>query len=432
MRKRLPLILLAVAPLVGGVTPVHAQAEGEPQSKESQAEQPPPPPAAPTVTRSTGGIIVVTGVGSGSPPVKVEAAAKKEEAVAEVPAEKEADPATAAPAVPKSTTVSSYTYGPDGQKRAEAIQSAGSADADSSQTTRTLTNIHGREVPYLTESSNVLKSTPGNEVVEKRLHRYDTNGNPTSQQLVREEQRRLPDGSIEKTITTYESDINGLMNAVQRVVETQKITGNVTRTTVTAERPDFNKRLKTYERTQSEREQHTDDSGKVKTVRQADNGLGRLIEVERSESVMSRSGDAATTETKVWQRSVVNQDKFELTERTVGKLVEKSNGTATETVEVYAASAGGSANNLNNTGEFDLQERIQRETTAAPGGGKQEVTTSQSRSIADPSRFGQKSVRRQVTRPTATGEAVETHSYEESVNGAMRPIGTSVETIENK
>ncbi|HUG81705.1 MAG TPA: hypothetical protein VML01_08575, partial [Bryobacterales bacterium] len=360
MRKRLPLILLAVAPLVWDVAPAHAQAQGE-QSKESQAEQ--PPPSAPTVTRSTGGIIVVTGAGSGSPPVKVEAAEKKEEAVAEAPAEKEADPATAAPVVPKSTTVSSYTYGPDGQKRAEAIQSAGSADADSSQTTRTLTNIHGREVPYLTESSNVLKSTPGNEVVEKRLHRYDTNGNPTSQQLVREEQRRLPDGSIEKTITTYESDINGLMNAVQRVVETQKITGNVTRTTVTAERPDFNKRLKTYERTQSEREQHTDDSGKVKTVRQADNGLGRLIEVERSESVMSRSGDAATTETKVWQRSVVNQDKFELTARTVGKLVEKPNGTATETVEVYAASVDGSANNLNNTGEFDLQERIQRETT---------------------------------------------------------------------
>jgi hypothetical protein len=201
---------------------------------------------------------------------------------------------------------------------------------------------------------------------------------------------------------------------------------------VTAERPDINKRFKTYERTQSERTQHSDESGNVKTVRQADDGLGRLIDVERSESVMSRSGDAATTETNVWQRSVVNQERFELTERTVGKLVEKPDGTASETVEVYAASAGGSANNLNNTGSFDLQERIQRETTAAPGGGKQEVTTSQSRSIADPSRFGRKSVRRQVTRPTATGEAVETHTYEEGVNGAMLPIGTTVETIENK
>ena len=429
MKKRLPLILLVVSVGAWVARPVHAQAPGKTQNEESQAEQ---PPAAPTVTRSTGGIIMVTGVGSSSPPVKVEEAEKKEEPVAETPAEKEQAAAPAAPAGPRSTTVSSYTYGPDGRKQAEAIQSTGSADAGSSQTTRTLKNIHGRAVPYLTESSNVLKSTPGDEVVEKRLHRYDTDGNAVSQQLLREEQRRLPDGSIEKIITTFESDINGRMNPVGRVVETEKKTGNVTRTTVTAERPDVNKRFKSYERSESERTQHSEDSGNVTTVRKADNGLGRLVDVERSESVMSRSGDAATTETKVWQRSVVNQERFELTGRTVGKLVEKPDGTASETVEVYGASSGGSANNLNNTGSFDLQERLQRETTTAAGGGKQEVTTSQSRSIADPSRFGRKSVRRQVTRQAAAGQTVETHVYEEGVNGVMRPIGTTVETIENK
>jgi hypothetical protein len=434
MRKRLPLILLAAAILTWDVRPATAQARGESENEKAQVEQPaqPLPPAAPTVTRSTGGIIVVTGVGSGSPPIKVEATEKKDEAAAEDTAAENESPAAPAAAEPKSTDVSGYTYGPDGQRQAATIQSSGSSNANSSQTTRTLKNAHGRSVPYLTESSNVLKSTPGDEAVEKRLHRYDTNGNPVSQQLVREEQRRLPDGSMQKTITTYESDINGRMNPVERVVQTEKKNGNVTRTVVTAERPDINRRFKTYERTESDRTQHSDEAGTVKTLRQADNGMGRLIDVERSESVMARSGNAATTETKVWKRSVVNQERLELAERSVGKLVEKPDGSTSETVEVFATSSGGGATNLNNTGSFDLQERIHSETKIAPGGVKQETTTSQTRSVADPSRFGAKLVRRQSIRPTAHGETIETHSFEEGVNGAMRPIGTTVETIENK
>ena len=86
-------------------------------------------------------------------------------------------------------------------------------------------------------------------------------------------------------------------------------------------------------------------------------------------------------------------------------------------MEVYASSAGGGASNLNATGDHDLQQRIQRETRKTAGGGTIESTTTQSRSIADPSRFGAKEVERRVTRPTAGGETVETHSYEEGVNG---------------
>jgi len=88
--------------------------------------------------------------------------------------------------------------------------------------------------------------------------------------------------------------------------------------------------------------------------------------------------------------------------------------------------------NLNATGDHDLQQRIQREIRKAADGGTVESTTTQSRSIADPSRFSAKAVERRVARPTASGETIETHSYEQGVNGRLQPTGSTVERIEQK
>lgn len=129
---------------------------------------------------------------------------------------------------------------------------------------------------------------------------------------------------------------------------------------------------------------------------------------------------------------MVNSDRFELAGRTVGKLVERPDGSSEETVEVYASSSGGGAVNLNATGDHDLQQRIQREIRKAADGGTVESTTTQSRSIADPSRFSAKAVERRVARPTASGETIETHSCEQGVNGRLQPTGSTVEQIEQK
>lgn len=204
----------------------------------------------------------MTGAGSGTPIASVEPDGEKpktddEAAPAEEPAatqEQAPEPAAEAEG-PKSRTVSTYGYGPGGQQRSTGISVSSTSVGTSCSSTRILTNLHGRPVPYLTESERVLKETPGEKVIEKRTHRYDTAGNPVSQQVVREEERLLPDGTRQKTTTVYESDINGRMNAVERIIENTKKVGNVTRSTTTAERPDINKRFKVYERAESERTQ---------------------------------------------------------------------------------------------------------------------------------------------------------------------------------
>ena len=61
-----------------------------------------------------------------------------------------------------------------------------------------------------------------------------------------------------------------------------------------------------------------------------------------------------------------------------------------------------------------------------------ETTTTRSRSISDPSRFGPGAILEKVTRPAANGETIESHSYEQGVNGRMRVIGSTVETTEKQ
>jgi hypothetical protein len=420
-------------------------------AEESPAE--PSPPAAPTVTIAPSGIVVITGATSAPTPEdeeeKTAEATEAEAAEAEATEEEKAEQADEDEAAktepeeeqaaqpetpgPESRKTAKYTYDPTGQPRPTGITVSGHSDADGSQSTRTLRNISGRSIPYLTEESKILSRTPGQQVVERRAHRYDTDGNAVSQQLVREEERRLADGSIRTTTTVYESDMSGRMQPIERIVKTERKVGNVTRSVTTAERPDINQRFSTYKQEESVRTQSGETAAKVETVRKVDDGAGRLIESEREESVMSRSGSTSTTESKVWKRSVTNQDRIELLSRTVGKLVERPDGSQAETVEVYAGSVGGGASNINAPSrQFDLLQTISRETKKGPGGETVETTTSRSRSVANPSGFGAKEVTRSVSRPTADGERVEIQSFEEGVNGRLRQIGSLVEEIQKQ
>ena len=423
-------VLLVFALVIG---PWAAGQETPPPEEPSRSEEPPPPP---TVTVSPVGIVVISGASKEEPAPeaaeegdKPEAEAKvDEDAAAEKPPEEAgAEPDTPAP--PKSRTVTKRGYDLGGRATPGAITISGRATDTTQGTTRRLRNSSGRDVPYLTESEQVLSRTTAGRVTERRTHRYDTAGNPVSQQLVRNEERLMPDGSVQRIVTVYESDVNGRMRPIERTTTVERKAGNTTRTVTTAERPALDQRFQPYRREESVRSEQGEGSAQIKTTRHVDNGAGRLIESERKESTLTRSGNVATTETTVSKRSVVNQDRFELAGRTVGRLVENSDGSTAETVEMYGSSSGGGAGNLNAGGSFALQQTTRRETRLGAGGETIENTTTRSRSIADPSRMGVREVVRSVTRPTADGARIETHSYEEGFNGRLRPTGTLVEEI---
>ena len=181
-------VLLVFALVIG---PWAAGQETPPPEELSRSEEPPPPP---TVTVSPVGIVVISGASKEEPAPeaadegdKPEAEAKADEGspVEKAPEEAGTGAEPDTPTPPKSSTVTKRGYDLGGRATPGAITISGHGTDTTRSTTRRLRNSSGRDVPYLTESEQVLSRTTAGRVTERRTHRYDTAGNAVSQQLVR-------------------------------------------------------------------------------------------------------------------------------------------------------------------------------------------------------------------------------------------------------
>lgn len=428
MRRSLGIFLMAAVMFAA------PQSDDNSAGSASQQAKPAPPPA-PTVTRSSQGITVIKGSTRQPADETKEAAGEAKAAETQAAGESGKSAAKTSGAgeqkVLQTRTIQRRSFDPSGNPIPVATQQTVHETRSGSQSALVLRNISGHEVPYLTEQEKVISEGPGTSVVERRTHRYSTDGRPTSQQLVREEKKTLPDGAVQTTTTVYESDVNGHMQPVERWIAEEKKVGETTRTIVTAERPSINGGFRTYEREEQVENRQGEAFTTIETVRKVADATGQLVEAEREQSVMKKSGDVATTETKVWKQSASTTGRMELHSRKVGQLVQRPDGSMTEVVETYGRSRVDGPVDVNSTGAR-LQERVVRETQVTAGGETIQTTTTQSRGVADPSQLGQKRVMRQVVRPSASGETIETQVYESGVNGRVRQTESYVEQVEKQ
>jgi hypothetical protein len=363
---------------------------------------------------------------------RAEAAKAAEEAkkAAEQPqAEAGSKPEAPAPRKPRARNVEAYTYGPNGQRTRSAVTVSETNSDSGGQSTQTIVGTGGKAVPYISTQEKVVTKTANRSVVERTVQRYNTQGQPARQALVREEERKLPDGSIEKITTVFEEDLNGTLRPAERTVAREATSGTKTRTVVTSERASSSGGFEVVEQSESVETRQGENAAVVETVVSRPTVNGRLAESKRERTVMEKAGNTATTETEVWERSTAT-GQVTLSERKVGTLVEGPDGTATETIQVYGSGrSGGGASDTNAGSGLRLEESVQRNVTVRANGEKVETITVQGRDIADPSQLSQREVVEKVTRPSGDGETVETNVYEQGVNGAMRPTQTTVEQV---
>lgn len=426
MKHLITLVVLSLA-----VATAAAQNE-ESQNKESQAaEQAPPASRGPSIQRSTNGIVMIRSSSAATQAARAQAAKEAEEAkkAAEQPQAEAGKAEAKTPAKPKSRNVEAYTYGPNGQRvRTPVTVSETNSDSGGSST-QTIEGTGGRAVPYISTQEKVVTKTANRSVVERRVQRYNTQGQPTREALVREEERKLPDGSVEKITTVYEEDLNGNMRPAERTVARESTSGSKTRTVVTSERPSPSGGFQVVEQKESVETRQGESAAVVETVVSRPNVNGRLMEAKRERSVMEKSGNTATTQTEVFERSTAT-GQVTLSQRTVGTLVENPDGSASETIKVYGSGrSGGGASDANATSGLRLEESVQRNVTVRSNGEKVETITTQERGVADSSQLRQSAVVQKVIRPSQDGETVETQVYEKGVNGAMRPTQTTVEQV---
>ncbi len=357
-----------------------------------------------------------------------EIAVEEEGAEGEVAAVEEADEETEVEGPSSSSeTVTVFDFNGRGIRQPGTQFTRQSEDGSENQVT--LLSISGREVPYLSERETVLRQTETEKSVEKTTQRYDPNGNPTQQEMVRAETRTLPDGTVVTTATSYVENVNGRMEIFERVITRRKEHNGRVENLVTTEKPSMNGGFQTIIREESIETKQGENASTITTVRQIDNGDGRLVVAGREETVMSRSGNVSTTDKTVYERDVINS-KMTVSSRTKGELVTNADGSSTETVETYGHSLGdGSPRFLSGSSGNRLLRTVTRETTLGANGETIETTHTRTRSQADPKQLTPTETRQKVRRPGANGETVETHVYEQTVSGRMHPTQVIVEQV---
>ena len=446
MRPQVFLLLAITVPLAAQQGDPESRNEQDSQSGEQQEEEAPPPPG-PSIREENGVIVIGSSTRSTQPtqptqpaqpaqPTRsdgpAEAGAPAQDAApAEEPAAGPAAAPSAAPPTPTRKNQRIQVFNISGNRVEISIVSNESMSATGSHKTQTLQSISKRDVPYLSEREEILSQTETEKTVERRTQRYDAEGKPTRQEVVREEVRTLPDGAIVTTATTFVENINGRMEEIERRVSREKKSGNRIQRTVTSERPSINGGFQVHTREESVETRQGDDSSRIETVRKVDDGDGRLVESVREETVMSQSGNTATTEKIVWERDAF-ASKMVRASRTVGTLVTEADGSSTETVETYAHSLGDGSGRFLNSTRPELIRTVSRETTIGSSGETIETTHTRSRNPVEHRKMEPAQVQQRVRRPGADGETIETHVYERTVNGRMRPTQTIVEQVQKQ
>ena len=442
MRPLILLIFMIVIPLAAQQSDSDAQVEKDGQSGEQQAEEEAPPPG-PSI-REQNGVIVIGSSSRSTPPTQpadsaqpadsdepATEGAEQDAAPKEEPAAGQAgtpSPVAPAPQTPTSKNQRIHVVNLSGAKVEISIVGNETTTATGRQKTQTLKSISKRDVPYLSEREEILSQTATEKTVERQVQRYDPEGNPTRQDVVREVVKTLPDGTIVTTATTFSENMNGRLEEVERTVSREKESGNRIVRTTTSERPSINGGFQAHMREESVETRQGDSSARIETVRHVNDGGGRLIEAGREETVMSLSGDTATTEKTVWERDSMST-KMVQASKSVGTLVTRADGSSTETIETYSHSLGDGSGRFLNSTTPELVRTVTRETTVGSNGETIETTNTRSRNPADPSKIVPTQMQQKVRRPGPDGETIETHVYEQTVSGRLQATQTIVEQV---
>ena len=101
-------------------------------------------------------------------------------------------------------------------------------------------DTNGREAPSAATKERIVSRNRSGQVSERTIQRYDVDGRQASQEVVRVETKRLPDGTKKKIETEYRPDVNGRLQAAEQRVSLSKTSGGVSTTTVTTQKPSLN------------------------------------------------------------------------------------------------------------------------------------------------------------------------------------------------
>jgi hypothetical protein len=271
----------------------------------------------------------------------------------------------------------------NGHRVADGPQISQSKSSSGSETTETLQSINGRMVPIERVEEHVLRDDASGRVVERVIHRYDPQGNPTTPVKQTIEEQKRADGSSSVQTTTYRGDINGRMQLIEKsVTESRKSDSSETSDTL-IQRPTANGSLETVEkRNQLTVKQPNGYQAETTTLRS--NGSGGFYTAVRQTAEHTQQGSQSSDKTADYEADPAGQ--LQLHSQSVSNTVTRADGSQDVVVDIYSRNVPGTVTASDST--LKLQERQLIQKTPGANDTVTETLSVQRPTVSDPQRLG--------------------------------------------
>lgn len=281
----------------------------------------------------------------------------------------------AAPAFAQSS-IQRYEYDPSGNRTVGP--STTRSDGERAERTR---SINGGAVAIEKVEERIVRSSDNERVVERILRRYNPEGQPAATQRVLIEETQLPGGRSSIRTSVYRSDLNGASQLIERSTEQIARSGDSTTREKVVERPSVAGSLAPAERSTTV-EHKTGGSASASTVVLRLDANGRFVEAVRETSERQTAGGRSTESAARYEPDATGSMRLiEATERT---SVKRADGSEAATVDVYAPSTPGLANE-NTRPRIKERQIIERRPVQ---GGTLETLSISRPGLSDPDRLG--------------------------------------------
>jgi hypothetical protein len=268
--------------------------------------------------------------------------------------------------------------------------------SDHSQT-QIVQSLNGRQVPLEQHEERVLsRAADGTVISEAIVHRYDPTGQLASTERIVTEQRKTPDGGSSVRSTTYQTNVNGDQQQVERRTVDTHVTGSTTAVNTVVDRPGLDGSFQTEEKRSEITEGAAAKQTTTESVYRRDAGVG-FAEMERKVITQTQTPtQTVVTTTEYLPGGTAGALQFQ--EQRVATSVAAPNGTQTIRVAVYGPSADGTVQSADAPAQLKQEQIITHEKGA--DGSIIETFSVRETSVSEPTHLGEL---RQISKTVCTG-----------------------------
>ncbi len=257
-------------------------------------------------------------------------------------------------------------------------------------------SVNGRMVPLERVEEKVLRDDASGRLVERIIHRYDPQGNPTAPVRETIEQQKRPDGSSTTTATTYRGDINGSMQLAQKSVTELTKSGSEERSETVVQKPTINGSLDTVEK--QDKVKVTEPNGfREDATTYRPGGNGGFYAAVRTVTDHTQSGAEVKENTVEYEANPGGA--LQVHSQTVATTNTASDGSKDTVVNVYKANVPGNIDPT--TSGLKLQEQQLVQSQKGANGAVTETLSIRRPTVSDPNTLGPA---RQISQTVCQGD----------------------------